>query len=738
MKLPIRSCRRLSALLLRLAFATGLLTSTAVLACDHNDEDGLDVALVLSGGGALVTTQIGALAEIEALNIPIHCVVGSSMGSVVGGLYAAGFDAEELKRTFRDDDWGRIFRGGTDRPQEAYLRKEQNDRYFSGYVAGIGADGLALPRGFGDMSGLQAHFRKLTAHISSESSFDKLRVPYRALAMNLTTGEAVAHAQGDLVEAMLASMAVPGVFPPRVIDGVTYVDGGMASQLPIKTAFEMGADIIIALDTTVEPPELGPNASIANVTQQLIRLTVWRNWLAETALLREDDVMIRPSLEKLTTSSFKKAQRGFNSGAAEALKHRAALLRIKDRAAPAKDNPISRAPIAPRSSELIIANQGVIDEDVIKKRLGYSPTDLQEPDQLNNRLRDLAAYGAYGKVDLRVTDEASYLEVEPLSLGRNLLQAGFRTSNNLEGDSTFAFLTQLSRRPFGRRGGELRIAAEVGTNLGLMGEWYRPFGKEGRFFYTPALEYRGEQILFDVGNFRIGEFLQQAGTVRLRIGRELGQWGVVAWEGLATVGRISPEVSIDPDAIGTTKYEQGGTGMLYALDTLNKSSWPDRGTQLKLNLQRLYDFQTNATTNKYSFSAVQALKVGNLGLTLRAKAEGVDNEDDEPVQILSLGGFRTLSAFAENSVPTNEYAMFSIEAFKRLTATDNVVNFPVYAGASLEYASVKLDLFVEGEEDDTFNAALYLGAETVVGPLFLGVGAGSGQTSVFLHFGRGF
>ena len=152
---------------------------------------------------------------------------------------------------------GESFEAASVGPKKPICKKEQDDRFFSGYVLGLGDDGVILPRGLGSMDGLQQHFRSLTAHVSADIEFDALRVPYRALAMDLSTGEAVALDRGDLVQAMLASMAVPGVFPAREIRGRAYVDGGMASQLPVRTAIAMGADVVIAVDTTVEPPELG-------------------------------------------------------------------------------------------------------------------------------------------------------------------------------------------------------------------------------------------------------------------------------------------------------------------------------------------------------------------------------------------------------------------------------------------------------------------------------------------------
>jgi NTE family protein len=284
-----------------------LVLSAVAAACDDDDADGLDVALVLSGGGALATTHVGAIAVIEELGIPIHCVVGTSMGSVVGAFYAAGYDARELQAIFRNSEWPEAFAGQIARETAPYLRKEQNDLYLTGYLAGIGPNGVQLPAGFRSIAGLKSLYRGLLRHVPQSVDFDELTVPYRAVATDLASGRAVDLAEGDLVEAMLASMAVPGVFAPRMIEGRMLVDGGLAAQLPVSTAQQMGADLIIALDTTVEPPAPEPGWSVAQISQQLIRLTVWENWQVQRQRLGDGDVLLRPSLDGLTTASFDRA-----------------------------------------------------------------------------------------------------------------------------------------------------------------------------------------------------------------------------------------------------------------------------------------------------------------------------------------------------------------------------------------------------------------------------------------------
>lgn len=711
----------------------------SAVACDSDDTNGQDVALVLSGGGALATTQIGALLVIEEMGVPIHCVVGTSMGSVIGGLYASGYEPDEIAKIFETSDWAAIFRGEIERRDKPYLQKEIEDEYFSGYAAGITKEGVRLPGGLSDMRGLRAHYRRLLAHLSIEEDFNALRVPYRAVATDLSTGEPVAIEQGDVVQAMLASMAVPGVFAPRQYQGRSLVDGGMSSQLPIRTALEMGADIVIAIDTTVAPPAIEGSPSIAETTQQLIRLSVWKNWRQETTLLDEEDVLIRPDLTGLSTSSFHLATTGFASGREEAERFRDQLSRIKTAAAPSRDIKIDPDNRAPATGELIIANRTEINDDTIRRRLDYKAEDLDQPQTADRKLKDLASFGAFGEVDLSLANGAAILDVSPRALQGTLVQAGLRASTTFNGDAYYGLLGRLSRRPFGPVGGEASLAFQLGSDVGVVAQLYQPFGGKGRMFVVPSISYRGEEILFDIGDFRIAEFWQQSGTGRLRVGREFGQWGVIALEGIATIGNLDPIVSVDPEIFQETDYALGGGGLFFGVDTLDRADWATSGVQFRGVGQLLYDFEDGAETEKYSLHFMKPFVVKGIGVILRAQAESVENANGEPVEILRLGGFRQLSAFSENSVPNNEYVLGSVEFYKRITGTDRILNIPVYVGATIEYANVSFDIFEQGVSNNIASGSIYLGADTIFGPAFFGAGfAEEGDYSVFLHLGRSF
>jgi NTE family protein len=732
------SCIRL---LIRLAaIAACCVLTRPVLACVNPTGDGPTVALVLSGGGALANTQIGAMSVIEELDIPIHCIVGTSMGSVVAAFYAAGYEVDEIRRIFQDSPWPQLMGNVTSRRDLPYLEKERRDEYYSDYIAGITPAGLQLPGGLIGMGNLQFHFRQLLTHVPLDIDFDHdLRMPFRAVAMNLSTGEATAFGRGDLVEAMLASMAVPGVFTPRFINGEVYVDGGLAQNLPVQTALDMGADIVIGIDLTIEPPKMDERVAITDLTLQLNRLTVWKAYKEQLELLSELDVVIQPDIEGLGVGSFELAELGYARGREAVEPHREALLSIRELAAPAADGDIAPGRPPAESQVPRIVNKSKIRDSAIQTRVALDSDIIEDPERLQRRLRDLASFGGFGEVDLAVGRLAPVLTVKERPLGTTLIQAGVRATSNFDGDSNFAALGRVSRRPLLPGGGEFSLSGAFGTDLGVTAELYKPFGTEKRLFLQPTLAYRAEEILFDIEGVRIGEFWQQATTFQTRLGREIGQWGLLSVEGLITDGRIRPQVTIAPEIFPTDNYTLGGVGLRFATDTLDNIGFPHRGTRFTLAVQRLADLEDGDTSNKARLSLITAGTRGRTSVVLRVRGEIIESESNDPVEILSLGGFRRLSAFSPNSLPNDQYLLGVVEVFHRFGSLEQVAALPIYAGVTLEYANVQFEAFDPLLQRNYGSVGAYLGADTVLGPVFLGAGVSdAGRYTFFLNIGRNF
>jgi NTE family protein len=203
-------------------------------------------ALVLSGGGAWGISHIGAIKVIEEIGIPVDIVVGTSMGSILGGLFAAGYSADELISIIESTDWMDIFNEEERTEYMPYLTLKDNARY----AAHVNFDklGFFLP---GALLTGEKILRFLDAYlidIPSPVNFDNLKREFRAVATDLSTGEPVVISNGSLPDAMRASMSIPGAFTPWLIEDRYCIDGGVVDNLPIDLARTMGADIIIAVD----------------------------------------------------------------------------------------------------------------------------------------------------------------------------------------------------------------------------------------------------------------------------------------------------------------------------------------------------------------------------------------------------------------------------------------------------------------------------------------------------------
>jgi NTE family protein len=257
------------------------------------------VAVVLSGGSALGLAHVGVLEVIERAGIPIDMILGTSMGSIVGGLYAAGYSPEQLDSIVTKLDWSTVFSERRDSPGDRYdwLKRERFP-----FRIGFDRQGVSLGAGLLEGQNVLSLFTELTLHDLTVRDFDKLPVPYRAVAADILTGEKVVISQGSLADAMRSSMSIPGIFRPYEANGRTVVDGGIADNMPVDVAREMGADIVIAVESRLGNPKSveALNSSIA-ITAQTLNLLIQQNMLSAR---RDADLVISPDLHDFNMMSY--------------------------------------------------------------------------------------------------------------------------------------------------------------------------------------------------------------------------------------------------------------------------------------------------------------------------------------------------------------------------------------------------------------------------------------------------
>ena len=330
---------------------------------------------MLSGGSAFGLTYIGVLKEIEAAGIPIDMVVGTSMGSIVGGLYAAGYSPSEMGRVIGAIDWNAVFMDKRATPGDRFERLVEQH-----YPLRIGFDSKGLNIGAGLLEGqnILSLFTTLTAQALDHKDFDHLPVPYRAVATDIVTGKEVVIGSGSIAEAMRASMSIPVVFMPYEYQGRLLVDGGVVDNLPVDVAKRLGADIIIAVESKPKPPssrdELDSSAEIAAQTANLfIRQNMDPNE-------KKADLLIVPDLSGFNTASYSRAKeliaRGEEAGKAAMPELKALAAEIaKARPLVTPDTEPNRAAYGPPPEFDSIRVEGGTPADAVLVRTIFSPLE---------------------------------------------------------------------------------------------------------------------------------------------------------------------------------------------------------------------------------------------------------------------------------------------------------------------------------------------------------------------------
>src|SRR5688572_19320751 len=262
------------------------------------------LGLVLSGGGARGAAHIGVLKVLEENRIPVDAIAGTSMGAVVGGLYASGLSASDIERVMTSVDWQDAFRDRPARTDLNFRRKLEDQNFLVKFPLGLKGRKFRLPRGLVQGQKLTQILRGLTLPVAQIESFDDLAIPFRAIATDIVTGDRVILDHGDLTTAMRASLSAPGVFAPVDSDGRMLVDGGLSSNLPIDVARQMGVDILIVVDCGFPLLERGKLVSVATVSNQMLAILIRHNTAEQRKTLKQSDVVIDPALGDFSSLDF--------------------------------------------------------------------------------------------------------------------------------------------------------------------------------------------------------------------------------------------------------------------------------------------------------------------------------------------------------------------------------------------------------------------------------------------------
>ena len=297
---------RLTALFLAGLLLAGQLRAEPPVATppDSGPSPPVRIGLVLSGGGARGMAHVGVLKVLDELHVHLDAIAGTSMGAVVGGLYASGLSGRAIEELLSSPEWQESFRERVPREELSFRRKEEDRDFLVNFPLGIRGRELLIPTGLVQEQKLTQLLRRATLPAAGITRFDELSTPFRAVATDLETGDAVVMDSGDLATALRASMSAPGVFAPVERDGRLLVDGGLVENLPIDVIHSMHVDILIVVDAGFPLQTRDRLNSLTSISNQALAILVRRDVERQRTTLSSKDLVLKPELGARSSYDF--------------------------------------------------------------------------------------------------------------------------------------------------------------------------------------------------------------------------------------------------------------------------------------------------------------------------------------------------------------------------------------------------------------------------------------------------
>lgn len=703
------------------------------------------IGLVLSGGGARGFAHIGVLQVLQELRVPVDVVVGTSMGAVVGGAYAAGRSAEELERFASQTDWPAVLADRPPRRAGDFRRREADHEVPSRLELGLGPGlNLSGPPAVAGSHALERALEQLLPPGLAQRPATRLRPAFRAVATDLRTGELVEMAEAPLAVALRASLSVPGLFPPLAHDGRILVDGGLVRNVPVDLARALGAQVLIVVNVGTPVDHVRELGSALGVAQQMINVLTEQNAQRSLRELQPADVLIQPELEGLEASALASgAPRAIAAGqaAARALAPRLAALGV-----PLPDWQAFEQARAGQSAalggegeggRLLVRPTGRFTAELLAAAAGVRLGQTVQPAQARLAADRLYASGDFERVEVQSTQlpdgRAVILVPVEAPWRRNPLRLGLelQTEQGSQEDATrFTASAMTTFEALNAWGGEVRTLLRLGSRSTLLGEWWQPLGPGSPVFALASWRRDADTRDVFMGGQRISRMGAAASAARLGAGVLIGRAGEAQFGLERSRLSLSPVLSAQPlPSTIAVRTEQ-----LYAqvrLDTLDSVVFPTRGV-LAQATWRSRSRSGMQRDEELDGRALGGFRLGRWGGHLYAEA----SQGSDGYAPLSLGGFLRLSGSPLDSLDGQATLFGRVVMGLPVAQMPIGLGGPVRAGFSLELGGA----FPPGESRTLGEmrraGSVFVSVDTRFGPIYLAAGATyRGGQAVYVFLG---
>ena len=743
--------RKIACLLLCLF---GSVATNAMAQAESQPESRQKVAVVLAGGGAKGAAHIGVLKALEELRVPVDVITGTSMGSYVGGLYATGMSADEIESFIETVDWNSGYRDRVDRSQRKVQDKEYEDRYQLTTDLGLRWGEVRASRGIVQGQGMLKLLRETTGNLPPFASFDDLAIPYRSVATDILELKPVVIGEGYLVDAMMASMSVPGALPPYQLNGKMLVDGGVTNNMPVDVAHDLGADVVIAVDIGTEYKDEEDFTTFLTVADQLSNYLVRSTTARQAELLTDKDFFLRPDVGDMETTEFDRMPEAFEKGYQAVMARKEQLQKLSLSSADYQHYIEHKQDVR---RDLRYGDEITVEKVVINNHTHYSDTLLENRleleaghrytlKQVEQSVQDLYALDRFELVTYRYDEidgqDALIFDVNEKSWGPNYLNFRFFLEDDFSTDSQYSIGMSTNFTNLNSHGAELRTNFEIGTDKLIEAELYSPFFSSQKTFTTLALTYSNEKRNAPLTGFDDTTLEATKNYAPISYTEWVAQWALgyqdTLWRRFMAGVRYTDgkgELSSVP-SFGDVAFERLGGFANYRIDTLDNYSLPRSGFYLDLNYLVSHDKSVGDTIfvedqrdedTSYELGAkmIAAHTFSRHTLVANIDLGFVESKNSSvPIDPEEIGGFLNLSGIPRNSLIGQNKVFGSLVYRYRWFDNDfGLFSSPFYIGASLEYGGVWSDPDIKLPDAPLYTAgSVFAGVDSPIGPVMFAYG----------------
>jgi NTE family protein len=703
------------------------------------------VGVAFEGGGALGLAHIGVLQWFEEHRIPVDYIAGTSMGGLVGGMYATGLRVSELKELVGSLQWDKILSGLPDYRDLAYRRKEDLNA-FQNYLDFGWNKGIAAPGGLN--TGQQVSY--VVDRIAlpyGDGSFDNLPIPFRCVATDLSTGEAHVFDGGSLGTALRSTMSLPAIFSPVKRDSRVYADGGLLNNLPVDVVKRMGADVVIAVYLSGAPFDPKTSQSLFSVMGRSIGVMIAENELHN---MQTADLLITADLAKYTAMSYNEGEKIIQQGYDGAAKKSAMLTPFAldqaswDQLLMQRDARRRRAAPTPQ----YIAVEGVTGEEAkdIEKSLSGNIGKPVDPTKLENEIDLISGNRRYSSFSYRQTqmNGQSGLTVyaDPRENAPPFVKLGIALDGADPDNVLFTAFGRITVMDKFGYGSEWRTDVSIGSLWELASEIYKPLKPTSPWFVAPRVYLLNQPFnVYDRGK-QVADYRTYQYGGAFDFGYAINRFSQLRFGYDAAYFRSS--IRVGQPTLPTPSGRIGDTSVRYNYDTRDNPVVPRSGSEISFRAGWT-DASPGAPTGfplseLYLGTTRPISKPGSVFVQLYGGSTFGHNDTGLPQ--FFLGGPNRLSAYGLNELWTNQYFLGKLGYLHQIFSLPPLIGNKAYLLGEYELAKiygVPTGYQVRPASRLPNDGAAALIFDTLFGPLAVGASYGdSGHRAWFFRLGRAF